>query len=88
MNLPPPRGAGRAPLGIPASPTHGPAICTCFRSPAPICPWAAASASRRSVATSIVSYIFGGIGYTVIIAMTATSYQPSSSRWYFRPSWR
>ncbi|MGY3444010.1 MULTISPECIES: hypothetical protein [unclassified Bradyrhizobium] len=32
-----------------------------------------------AAATSIVSYIFGGIGYLVIVALTATSFRPSAA---------
>ena len=32
-----------------------------------------------AAATSVVSYVFGGIGYLVIIAMTATSFRPSAA---------
>jgi hypothetical protein len=88
MNLPPPPRRRSGAPGDPGEPDTRPGDLHLLQITGADLPPGAASASRRSVATSIVSYIFGGIGYAVIIAMTATSYQPSSSRWYFRPSWR
>ncbi len=57
------------------------------RSPLPIVAFAAVDPIGFATATSLASYVFGGVGYAFIIAIAATSFDRTAA-WLGPPAWR